>query len=140
MQSIGVSLARGADFGKEGKRSRAHQTGIWATTAPSGDRCGQAQPRFPREAQSPFLQIPQFASLQSREPKGDRLKANSGTAALLWDPVPIAVGFGVPLLPSRSPRAHHSLVAAPDPAVTKAGQGRQKRGEEQQEMEGRARL
>lgn len=65
------------------------------------------------------------------------MKPKSGTAALLWDPVPIAVGFGVPLLPSRSPRAHHSLVAAPDPAVTKTGQGRQKRGEEQQEM-GRA--
>lgn len=141
MQSISVSLARGLTLGRKASRARACQTRVWAATAPSGDRWAAATPAdSPPSPQSGPVPLPPNPSVSlaadqgthGRQVEAEEWGSGSGGGASFHSRWLLSTSPAAPLS-----RAHHSLVAAPDPAVTKAGRGRQKRGEERQEM-GRA--
>lgn len=89
----------------------------------------------------PSSKSPNFLAADLGAPAGDRLKLKSGDSGSgkkasfrnLW--LPSTAPADAP--PPPPPRAPRSPAAAPAPTLTKAGRGKQKRGEERQEM-GRA--
>lgn len=141
MQSISVSLARGLTLGRKASGARARQTRVWAATAPSGDRRAAATPADPPPPPqggpvplppNPPVSLAADQGTHGRQVEAKEWGSGSGGGASFHGRWLLSTSPATP-----SPRAHHSLVAALDPAVTKAGRGRRKRGEERQEM-GRA--